>query len=102
MSHRIAAYLEDSPRVVAMPCSLVVDRLEEAWYVDRDCHDHDGQEVVGQDLTRETGLMELMEKARMFLVLPSARYGVPCWPCSTKSDVWRYKKIPLLDILQAR
>ena len=56
MSHRIAAYLEDSPRVVAMPCSLVVDRLEEAWYVDRDCHDHDGQEVVGQDLTRESGV----------------------------------------------
>ena len=51
MSHRIAAYLEDSARVVAMPCSLVVDRLEEAWYVDRDCHDDGGQEVVGQDLT---------------------------------------------------
>ena len=47
----IAAYLEDSPRVVAMPCSLVLDRLEEARDVDRDCHDDGGQEGVGQDLT---------------------------------------------------
>ena len=44
-------YLEDCPRVIAMPRSLVVDRLEEAGYVGGGRHDDGGQEVVGQDLT---------------------------------------------------
>ena len=45
-------YLEDRPGVVAMSCScsLVVDRLEVAWYVGDDRHDDGGQEVVDQDL----------------------------------------------------
>ena len=43
-------YLEDRPGVVAMSRSLVVDRLEVAWYIGDDRHDDGGQEVVDQDL----------------------------------------------------
>ena len=83
-------YLENRPGVVAMPCSLVLDRLEEARDVDGDCHGDGGQEVLGQDLAYEEIERGVNgQKTRMLPALPSARYGVPCWPCSTKSDAWR-------------